>query len=115
VQQAASGIDRRNLRGRCGGFRFGSESFRPETRRAVSGACFVRGRRRSNEAVKEARTPRLQSYPPIGKERRDEGTTLGDLRSERASARHAPGSLGVESILIAATALLFAGEAETGI
>jgi len=33
----------------------------------------------------------------------------------RASARYAPGSREVESILIAATALLFAGEAETGI
>jgi hypothetical protein len=67
------------------------------------------------ETVKEARTARLQSYPPIGKEQRDERPTAGDQRGERESARHAPGSRKVKSILIAATALPFAGEAETGI
>jgi hypothetical protein len=45
--------------------------------------------------------------------------TRGRLRAtyvaKRASARHAPGFREVESILIAATALPFAGEAETGI
>jgi len=67
------------------------------------------------EAVKKARSSRSQSYPPSGKGLRDERVTAGDLRGERASARHAPSSREVESILIAATALPFAGEAETGI
>jgi hypothetical protein len=53
--------------------------------------------------------------PSPGKGRRDERSTAGDPRGERASAHHAPGSRRVESILIAATALPFAGEAETGI
>jgi len=57
----------------------------------------------------------IAKLPPFGKERRDEGPTAGESRGQRKTADHAPGSRRVESILIAATALPFAGEAETGI
>jgi hypothetical protein len=43
-----------------------SESFRPETRRAVSGACLCQGQASKYEAEKEARTSRLQGHLPQG-------------------------------------------------
>jgi len=115
VQQAASGIDRRNLRGRCGGstvWRRKPPALRlDEPFRALASSGAGVDVRSGNKGA----YPSIARLPPFGKERRDEGSTAGDQRGERASATHAPGSRKVESILIAATALPFAGEAETGI
>jgi hypothetical protein len=113
VQQAASGIDRRNLRGRCDGSRVWSPALRLDEpfRALASSGAGVDVRSGSKGAhLSIAKPP-----PPQGKGQRDEGSTAGDQRSERARAHYAPGSRKVESIPIAATALPFAGEAETGI
>jgi len=115
VQQAASGIDRRNLRGRCGGSRVWKRKL-PALDTTSRFGCLPRQGQASNyEAVKEARTSRLQSYLPSGRS----GVTRGRLQAihvgQRKQADHAPGSRKAESILIAATVLPFAGEAETGI
>jgi hypothetical protein len=83
VQQAASGIDRRNLRGRCGGSRvwkrelpglrhdepvrmLASSGTGIEVRNGKRGACFS-----------------IAKLPPTREERRDEGPTAGDQRGER--------------------------------
>jgi len=115
VQQAASGIDRRNLRGRCGGSRVRRRKLPvPRHTEPFRALVSVRGRRRSTKR-KKRRVPLDCKAPSLREGPRDEGPTAGDQRGERAGAHHAPGSREVESILIAATVLPFAGEAETGI
>jgi len=69
-----------------------------EVRSGKRGACFS-----------------IAKLPPTREGRRDERPTAGDQRGARdaPTTRRVPGE--EESILIAATALPFAGEAETGI
>jgi len=57
VQLAASGIDRRNLRGRCVGTRKEAKASPSLTRRAVQDACLVRARRRLSMDGKKKRVP----------------------------------------------------------
>jgi hypothetical protein len=92
VQQAASGIDRRNLRGRCGGQGVWKRELPLRARRAVSGACLVRGRR-SHERRSKRRALLDCKATFLRKGRRDERSTAGDQRGERenAATRRVPG------------------------
>jgi len=115
VQLAASGIDRRHLQGRCGVSRVWRRCspLRDTTSRSAclppSGAGAV------VRSGKKGACPSIARPPPGREGRRDEGSTVGDNdATTRESACRAPGSRKVESILVAATALLFAGDAETG-
>jgi len=87
VQQAASGIDRRNLRGRCGGSRVWRRKppalrhDEPFRMLASSGTGIeVRsGQRGANLSIAK--------LPPFGKQRRDEGSTAGEPRGQRKTGR----------------------------
>jgi len=87
VQQAASGIDRRNLRGRCGGSRVWKRKLpalrfvEPFRALASSGAGVdVRSGQRGAHLS-------IARLPPFGKERRDERSTAGDPRGSAQTGR----------------------------
>jgi len=83
VQQAASGIDRRNLRGRCGGSRVRRRKLPvPRHTEPFRALVSVRGRRRSTKR-KKRRVPLDCKAPSLREGPRDEGPTAGDQRGER--------------------------------
>jgi hypothetical protein len=116
VQQAASGIDRRNLRGRCGGSRVwrreppALRTDEPFRALASSGAGVEVRSGKKGASLSIAKLPPLTGRG---------GVTRGRLQATNVASARAPVARRVpervESILIAATALPFAGEAETGI
>jgi len=115
VQQASIGIDRRNLRGRCGGPRVRRRKLPTWDTTSRFGRLPRQGQASTVRSGHKGACLSIAKLPPSREGRRDERPTAGDQHDECESVRRAPGSRKVESILIAATALPFAGEAETGI
>jgi len=93
VQQAASGIGRRNLRGRCGGSRVGKRKPpHPRHDEPFRALASVRGRRRSTRR-KKRRAPLDCKATSRWEEPSDEESTAGDQRGERKAptTRRVPG------------------------
>jgi hypothetical protein len=93
VQQAASGIGRRNLRGRCGGSRVGKRKPpHPRHDEPFRALASVRGRRRSTKR-KKRRAPLDCKATSRWEEPSDEESTAGDQRGERTApaTRRVPG------------------------
>jgi hypothetical protein len=113
-QQTASGIDRRNLRGRCGRFDGRRAQVLHHDLSSRFGRLPRQGQAPQYEAERKARASRLQSHLPPGRGRVTRGRTVG--RQTRwptfTTVRRVP--RGKESILVAATAFLFAEGVETG-
>jgi len=87
---------------------------RATTHRAGSGACLVRGRRRKYETATKGACSPLATLPPRTEGPRDEEPDPRRSTRWTTTPQRAPGSLKKESILVAATAFLFAEGVETG-